>query len=226
MIDGNLCVSESLNQVSPLAELVFVHLLTLADSSGRFSGNPRILLGGAFPLREDVTLEALMECLAELEDVDCLHRYEVDAKLYYHYPNWTRYQKLRRTPESRFPDPAENCGACRTGVGPVRNHAPTSSGPCLHSDETLSGARRDHVGTRTGPAPETTDVGCRTMSESSPVEKKRREVCAKIPTLYLYLNIRSNLSHVYVPLLTAFRFRSFCFDTPGMVYEYVNVAFT
>jgi hypothetical protein len=113
MIDGEITNSDSLSRVSIEAAHTFVLLWTVMDDHGRCDGRHKLLLSQLYPLRDDVTLEALGRWLAELEAEGCIAPYQAEGRAYYHAPNWARFQRLRDS-QSKHPGPPEPDADCAT----------------------------------------------------------------------------------------------------------------
>ena len=105
MLSGEFTRSDSLSRVSLEAITTFTCLVSMADDFGRFDARPRYLLSALFPLRDDVTLEALVKWLAELEAEGVVRFYEVEGRPYLEIPSWSKYQRLRAA-QSKFPAPS------------------------------------------------------------------------------------------------------------------------
>lgn len=103
-IKPELPQSQSLARLDRDARLCFILLWTLADDSGRFRGNPRMLASLLFPY--DLDAAELMEgWLAGLEEEGCIRRYVVDRADYFEICNWSDHQKIDKRSASKFPAP-------------------------------------------------------------------------------------------------------------------------
>ena len=95
--------SETIGRLSRDARLLFIQLWTFVDDSGRARAASRALASLLYPYDDDVP--SLIEgWLAELEENDCIRRYEADGKQYLDIPNWLKHQKIDRPSRSRFPE--------------------------------------------------------------------------------------------------------------------------
>jgi len=98
--------SESLNKLSPMAEVLFYRLMVKADDFGRYSADPELVLPNCFPRKARVMeIKEIAGCLAELA-VDEIDIYTVDGKEYLQFRNWTRFQRVRAK-TSKYPGPEE-----------------------------------------------------------------------------------------------------------------------
>lgn len=104
MLNGEITSSESLSRVSLEAVSTFLFLTTKVDDFGRLDGRLRFLMSTLYPIREDVTEQALARWLGELEREQLIHRYEKDGRHFVHLPSWAKYQRLR-SQHSKWPEP-------------------------------------------------------------------------------------------------------------------------
>jgi hypothetical protein len=100
--------SEKLGQMSVLARLTFVGLISQADDAGRGRGAPRFLAGTLHPYAKDVSEEDLAQATTALHDARLVQFYEVDGCRYYALPNWGEHQKIDRPQPSVVPPPPTN----------------------------------------------------------------------------------------------------------------------
>lgn len=107
LLSGRLNISNSIRRLSPLEEIVFIHLVLSCDDYGRFYGDAEILKGNLFPGRS-ITAKQIIDSLAKLESEDMIVRYSADGLEYLQLVNWTKYQKPRAK-ESKYPSPPPDC---------------------------------------------------------------------------------------------------------------------
>lgn len=112
MIATHLGRSRSLSSVSLLAEVSFLHAISVANDHGLLEADGTLLRADLFPRRPEVTSEELMVAIEELVSEGCLHRYEVDGYSYLHFPDWLAYQRLRTPNPGSIPSPEGHCDAC------------------------------------------------------------------------------------------------------------------
>lgn len=121
-VQPNIWQDTEFGLLSPLAQLIFVGLITQADDEGRLNGHPAIVSSMLFPYRT-VALEEVMDALAEIERrMRNIIFYEVEGQMYIQFKNWLKHQTLRedRTTKSIFPPPtADNGGEMRTNAAQV-----------------------------------------------------------------------------------------------------------
>lgn len=119
--------SESMGQCSRNARLTFLLLFTLADDAGRLRGNSRMLSSVLFPYDDD-SKKQIESWLNELEQVECIERYQVDGDSYLVINKWSLHQKIDRPTPSKIPPPAERAlGVARTREDSHRAEKVTSA---------------------------------------------------------------------------------------------------
>ena len=126
-IKPELHSSRSLARCSIPARWAFVGLLTLCDDEGRMIDLPKRFAGELFPHEEEVSPAMVIAWIDELEQVDCVRRYEIDDQKYMYLPQWKKHQVISKPTKSRIPDPPEvsqgNPGEPRNVLDFVRNPA-------------------------------------------------------------------------------------------------------
>lgn len=103
LLSQKINVSNSISKLSPLEEVVFLHLLVTCDDYGRFYGHPDIVKGMLFSRRE-FTSKQIERAMMKLEDEGMIHRYERDGTVYLELTSWLKYQRPRAK-ESKYPGP-------------------------------------------------------------------------------------------------------------------------
>lgn len=96
--------SESMDSLTPEAEVFFTRLIMKADDYGSFHGNPKLIKSALFPLK-DYTVENITAWLKQCVDVNLIITYKSDGKDYIRIENFG--QRLRAM-RSTFPQPAVN----------------------------------------------------------------------------------------------------------------------
>lgn len=95
--------SETMDVLSPGAEVFFTRLIMKADDYGSFHQNPKLLKAALFPLK-DINLKQISDWLLECVSAKLIFLYEVDGKHYVRIKNFgQRLQNMRNA----FPAP--NC---------------------------------------------------------------------------------------------------------------------
>ena len=103
LLSQTINVSNSISKLTPIEEVVFIHLIVSVDDYGRFYGNPDILKGMLFPLR-NFTPKQIEESLQKLEKEGMIRRYTANETQFLALTAWMKYQKPRAK-TSKFPDP-------------------------------------------------------------------------------------------------------------------------
>lgn len=93
--------SETVDQLSESAEILFVRLIMKADDLGCFYGNPKLLKSALFPLR-NYSEKQVTTWRDELVKSGIVQMYQVDSKFYLKIKDFN--QRLRLM-QSKFPQP-------------------------------------------------------------------------------------------------------------------------
>jgi len=104
-VKPELCTSETMAEVSAVAERTFVRLWTHCDDEGRCKDNPKLLKAALFPLHDDVTVADVDAHLWELSDLGLIVRYSVAGDPFLHVPSWHDHQKPQKRQPSKLPAP-------------------------------------------------------------------------------------------------------------------------
>ena len=107
IIKESICTSPNIELLGWFEEVVFYRLVVQCDDFGRFDARPMLLRSRLFPLREDVTAEAVEQALDELETVGLVERYAVAGQPYLQLPTWAAHQRIR-TPRAKYPPPDDS----------------------------------------------------------------------------------------------------------------------
>jgi hypothetical protein len=94
--------SESIDSLSPLAEVLFYRLLVTVDDFGRFDARATLIKAHCFPVRESVTSKDCAALLDELQAKGLVTVYTVDGKPYLQMQKW---DNKPRAGESKYPQP-------------------------------------------------------------------------------------------------------------------------
>lgn len=103
LLNSRLHISNSIRRLTPLEEVVFIHIILSCDDFGRFYADPEILRGQLFPGR-NISVKQIEDSLAKLEEEDMVIRYRCEGLMYLQLVNWLKYQKPRAK-ESKYPNP-------------------------------------------------------------------------------------------------------------------------
>jgi hypothetical protein len=103
-----ICLSLSLAECEPLAQLLFDRLIVQADDQGRLQGDPRQVQAKCMPLVAEATPEAVSGWIDQLSEHRMVIRYRSDDRDLLQLVNWWTFQDaMRRARPSRWPAPAD-----------------------------------------------------------------------------------------------------------------------
>lgn len=108
-----ICDSETLDLLSPLAEVLFYRLLVTVDDFGRFDSRAALVKSKCFPVRDTVTAQDVDTMLEELHKKQVISLYEVDGRRYLQMSKWTN---IPRAKVSKFPEMSAACKHLYTDV--------------------------------------------------------------------------------------------------------------
>ena len=137
IIRESICTSETIETLTPEAEITFYRLLVNADDYGRFDGRPKIIKSRLYPLR-DITSERVEDLVGKLCTAGLIWKYTVDGKPYLQITNWETYQDIR-TKRSKYPDPqsADTCEQMISSAN-ICEQMQTSASKCPSESESES----------------------------------------------------------------------------------------
>ena len=117
--------SESLDKLTPSAEVLFYRLLLVGDDFGRFEADVRLLLAKCYPLKVgDKKLSDVASDFDDLERAGIVGRYVHDGRTYGYFTNWKKYN-TPRAKASKFPDP-DSCERLQTSANTCKQIPPDS----------------------------------------------------------------------------------------------------
>lgn len=105
-VSKTIATSEQLASVSFKADFVFGRCLPHLDVEGRMPGNPRTVKAISVPLRDELTVRTVGDCLAELARAELVLWYEVGEIQVLAFPQFRRHQrglKTEREAPSKLP---------------------------------------------------------------------------------------------------------------------------
>ena len=103
ILKETICVSESIEALLPMEEVIFYRLLVNCDDFGRMDGRTPILLAKLFPLRA-VEGGQMVSALRHMEALGMICRYEAGGRPYLRVVNWEAHQSVRAK-RSKYPPP-------------------------------------------------------------------------------------------------------------------------
>lgn len=104
-VHPNICLSETMAQLSAEVERCFVRLWTHCDDEGRCEDRPKVIAAQIFAANEEIMSKHVDEWLNKLQEVGCIQRYEVDGRKYLQVVEWDTYQHPQKPKKSVIPAP-------------------------------------------------------------------------------------------------------------------------
>ena len=105
--------SETIDELSAEAEVLFYRLLVTVDDFGRFDGRASMVKAACFPIKDSVNATKCKKWLEELAAARLIDLYEVDGKPYLQARKW---DNTPRAKESKFPPVPAKSGGTYTYV--------------------------------------------------------------------------------------------------------------
>lgn len=96
--------SENVNKLSILCEVFYYRLMMKADDFGSFHSNSKLLKANLFPLRDNISLIDIENCLKELTETGLIFIYKVDER---EFLRITRFGQRLRNMRNKFPEPQQ-----------------------------------------------------------------------------------------------------------------------
>ena len=106
IIKESICVSEQIDELTAMEEVMFYRLLVNCDDYGCMDGRAKIVKAKLFPLK-DISVDDIAEMLKGLEEVGLIRTYTVDGHPYLQVTKWAEHQRVRN---SIHKYPAPDCG--------------------------------------------------------------------------------------------------------------------
>lgn len=128
--------SESIEQLSPLAETLFYRLLVTVDDFGRTDARPAMVKAACFPIKDSVNATTCRNLLDELRNAGLITLYEANGKPYLELCKWDNPPRAK---ESRFPAPPSGSAA----VAVV--HQPAADESHADADDQIADAEQLHT---------------------------------------------------------------------------------
>lgn len=104
MVDASIWANENFAELPPMARLLQIGIITLADDQGRLKANPAYLRSQVFPY-DDVLLSDIEEWLDLMSRNETIQVYTVNGKTYLQLLRWWDYQSLSFAWASAHPRP-------------------------------------------------------------------------------------------------------------------------
>ena len=113
--------SESIEALSPHAEILYYRLIVTVDDFGRYDARPAMVKAACFPIRESMTAIKVNALLEELAKHYLISVYMVDGKPYLQMCRW---DNIPRAKESKYPAPESECEQVYADVCKQNTDAP------------------------------------------------------------------------------------------------------
>ena len=104
MIDAGIWANEHFAMLPPMARLLQIGIINMADDQGRMKAHPAYLRSQIFPY-DDVMIDDVESWLGMIAANSTLMLYEVDGKAYLQLLNWWQYQSPSFASPSQYPRP-------------------------------------------------------------------------------------------------------------------------
>lgn len=108
MIDPGIWLSEDFSNLSILARLVWIGIISNADDEGRGKANISYLKSQLFPYDDELSLKKIENSLKEIEKNMSIVFYEIENKKYFQLTSWHKFQKIDKPSPSSIPKKPEN----------------------------------------------------------------------------------------------------------------------
>lgn len=105
MLSPDIWESNSFSELSDLAKIVFIGLISLSDDEGRGKANPSYIKSMLFPYDENRRVADVKSALLEIARCTSTQFYNVNGNDYYCLTNWEKWQKIDRPSKSKLPAP-------------------------------------------------------------------------------------------------------------------------
>ena len=110
IIKESICVSDQIDQLTPLEEVTFYRLLVNCDDYGCFDAREKVVMSRLFPLK-DFKPADVRKLINKLAAVGLIELYQVDGKPLLKVCKWSDHQRVRISKHKYpWPEVAESCG--------------------------------------------------------------------------------------------------------------------
>lgn len=105
MISPEIWESQDFSELSNLAKIVFISLISHADDEGRGRADPAFIKNTTFPYDENRRVADIKSALSEIARSMSVQFYSVNGIEYYFMTSWERWQKIDKPSKSTLPPP-------------------------------------------------------------------------------------------------------------------------
>ena len=95
---------EAVADLSRDARLLLIGLISAADDDGRFLASTSAIRGYVFP-HDKIPEARLQAWLGEIADTEIVQFYMVGKRMYGHFPNYRKHQRISKPQASPLPAP-------------------------------------------------------------------------------------------------------------------------
>jgi len=161
------------------ARLLYIAMWNFADDYGVISASPRRLLGEAFENDESVTLQNVIDWIAEIEAQGMIEKYTAEEKEWYNILKFSDHQKGFHKSTRRNPACAENKSACANEKDARDSHA-----TCLPNVNDNGNVNGNGMQPQLDPTPEAVlfEQACAVFGEHLSLTNERKKVLFDIRT--------------------------------------------
>jgi hypothetical protein len=113
--------SETIDDLPPMAEILYYRLLVTVDDYGRYDGRPQMVKSACFPIKDEITAKKAEALLVDLAKAGLVLLYEVAGKPYIQMLKW---DNKPRAVVSNYPAPTDGCMQVYADVCNTNTDAP------------------------------------------------------------------------------------------------------
>lgn len=104
MLSPEIWENEDVSEMSVLARLLFIGMISNADDYGKGKANPRLLKSKVFTFDDGITTDDVKDCLKEIAVHTSTVFYQNESNVYYQLVSWSDWQTVNRPSPSKIPD--------------------------------------------------------------------------------------------------------------------------
>ena len=107
ILKESIKTSDEIDQLTWFEYACFTRLILTVDDYGRYPAKPMLLRNILFPIRGDISTDAIEVALKHFVELDLIQVYTVDGKEYLQLTTWAKHQTIRNK-KSKYPGPEES----------------------------------------------------------------------------------------------------------------------